>query len=165
MSLLRYWRTVTMTQYLLPCASSCKLICIRCSLKKYRKADLTVLCVSTVSCSESRLLEKRMNELKGLPYGQVTMAAYYWWQQGASYLPLQNGSSGKVERSLNFRTNTSQKHFYVAWESVCSFLGDLTPHTLNQVHYSEIKSASVGKFTFSLLLKGRVELHKLSWRF
>lgn len=40
------------------------------------------------------------------------------------------------------------------------FFGALTPHTLKQVHYSEIKSASVGKFTFSLLLKGRVELHK-----
>lgn len=78
-----------------------------------------------------------------------------------TYLLLQNGSSGKVECSLNFRTNTSQKHFYVAWESVCPFFwGALTPHTLKQVHYSEIKSASVGKFTFSLLLKGRVELHK-----
>lgn len=38
-----------------------------------------------------------------------------------SYLLLRNGSSGKVECSLNFRTNTSQKHFYVAWESVCPF--------------------------------------------
>lgn len=33
--------------------------------KKYRKADLTVLYVSKVLCSKSRLLEKRMNVLKG----------------------------------------------------------------------------------------------------